>query len=174
MQHLKARIRRLRAISRILAFLISVAVFVPITLTLHKFLTTQNVYHDVTRPDGSTISRTAWAKDSKTWPTWMYFFVAGVSVLLNFIILFAYKFGVDHANRAAYIATTFTWIVMIGNLVVWSVAASLYRTEKDKDGKSNDLWGWTCSPAAEVIQREFADEVNFNQFCNVQVSSTMS
>ena len=58
---------------------------------------------------------------------------------------------------------------MAGNLIVWSVAASLYRTEKDKNGKSNDLWGWTCSPAATKIQKEFAGEVNFNNFCNIQV-----
>ncbi|KAF2252411.1 hypothetical protein BU26DRAFT_422632 [Trematosphaeria pertusa] len=165
---LKARIRRLRVISRVLAFLISIAVFIPITLTLHKFLTTQNTYHDVAGPDGSTTRRTAWAKDSKVWPTWMYFLIAGVSLLLNFVILFSYKFGIETANKAAMVATTFTWVVMLGNLVVWSVAASLYRTEKDKDGKSNDLWGWTCSAAARAIQKEFAKEVDFDRFCSVQ------
>lgn len=169
-QALKARIRRLRVISRVLAFLISIAVFIPITLTLHKFLTTQNTYHDVAGPDGSTTRRTAWAKDSKVWPTWMYFLIAGVSLLLNFVILFSYKFGIETANKAAMVATTFTWVVMLGNLVVWSVAASLYRTEKDKDGKSNDLWGWTCSAAARAIQKEFAKEVDFDRFCSVQVS----
>lgn len=114
-------------------------------------------------------SRTAWHKDSKAWPTWMYFFVAGVSVLLNFVILFAYKFGVEKANKAAIVATTFTWITLGGNLVVWSVAAGLYRSERDKGGVSNDLWGWTCSPAAKKIQQEFAKEIDFNQYCNVQV-----
>ncbi|KAJ4348460.1 uncharacterized protein N0V89_009834 [Didymosphaeria variabile] len=164
---LKARIRRLRVVSRVLAFLISIAVFVPISLTLHKFLTTQNVYRDVTK-DGITTHRTAWAKDSKVWPTWMYFLIAGISVLLNFAIIFAYKFGVEKANKVATVATAFTWVVMLGNLVVWCVAASLYRTEKDKNGKSNDLWGWTCSPAARAIQKEFAHEVDFDKFCTVQ------
>jgi hypothetical protein len=84
--------------------------------------------------------------------------------------MFAYKFGVEKANKAATVATTFTWVVMLGNLIVWCVAASLYRTEKDKDGKSNDLWGWTCSPLAREIQKEFAVEVDFDKFCNVQVS----
>ncbi|KAF2685741.1 hypothetical protein K458DRAFT_299789 [Lentithecium fluviatile CBS 122367] len=165
---LKARIRRLRFVSRTLAFSISVAVFVPITLTLHKFLTTQHTYRTITLPDGTTTTRTAWAKDSKVWPTWMYFAIAAISVLLNLAILFSYKFGVEKANKAAYVATTFTWIVMLGNLVVWCVAASLYRTEKDKDGKSNDLWGWTCSAAARAIQKEFAQEVDFDRFCSTQ------
>ncbi|KAF1973439.1 hypothetical protein BU23DRAFT_464360 [Bimuria novae-zelandiae CBS 107.79] len=165
---LKIRIRRLRAVSRILATLISIAVFIPITITLHKYLSTRNTFRTVELPDGSTHSRTAWARDSKTWPTWMYFLVAGVSVLLNFTIIFSYKFGVDKANKAATVATVFTWVTMLGNLVVWCVAATLYRTEKDKNGKSNDLWGWTCSPAAKLIQREFAHEVDFNTFCRVQ------
>jgi hypothetical protein len=164
----------LRLISRILAFAISVAVFIPISLTLHKFVKTQNVYRDVTKPDGTVESRTAWAKDTKSWPTWMYFLVAGIAVLLNLIIILAYLFsGVKRANKAATIATVFTWIVLIGNLVVWSIAASLYRTEKDKNGKSNDLWGWTCSPAAKAIQKEFAKEVDFNRFCNIQVSTLL-
>lgn len=101
----------------------------------------------------------------------MYFLVAAIALLLNLCIILAYLFsGVKGANRAAVVATTFTWIVMIGNLVVWAVAASLYRTEKDKDGKSNDLWGWTCSSAAQAIQKEFKNEVDFDKFCNVQVS----
>lgn len=115
------------------------------------------------------MNRTAWAKDSKVWPTYMYFGVATVSLVLNLIIIFSYKFGTKYANKAAVIATTFSWIVMAGNLIVWSVAASLYRTEKDKGGKSNDLWGWTCSPAAQKIQKEFAGEVDFDRFCNIQV-----
>ncbi|OAL46135.1 hypothetical protein IQ07DRAFT_518330 [Pyrenochaeta sp. DS3sAY3a] len=165
---LKARIRRLRVISRVLAFCISVAVLVPITMTLVKFLSTQNTYRPVTNARGETVNRTAWARNTKAWPTWMYFAVAAVSVLLNFVTVFSYKFGVDKANTASYVTTTFSWVIMIGNLVVWSVAASLYRSEKDKDGRSNDLWGWTCSAGARAIQKEFAGEVDFDKFCNVQ------
>ncbi|KAF2177852.1 hypothetical protein K469DRAFT_719324 [Zopfia rhizophila CBS 207.26] len=167
-RHLKARIRRLRLVSRVLALCISIATFIPITLTLHKFLTTQNVYHNVVKPDGTVVNRTAWAKDSKVWPTWMYFLVAAIAVLLNLIILLSYRCGIDSANKAAMVATAFSWIVKIGNLVVWSVAAGLYRREKDLNGKSNDLWGWTCSAAARAIQKEFSNEVDFNKFCNVQ------
>lgn len=103
----------------------------------------------------------------------MYFSVAAVSVLLNFLTVFAYKFGVDKANVASYVTTTFSWVIMIGNLVVWSVAAGMYRREKDKDGKSNDLWGWTCSAGARAIQKEFAKEVDFNAQCNTQVCLLM-
>ncbi|KAF1839568.1 hypothetical protein BDW02DRAFT_526 [Decorospora gaudefroyi] len=137
-------------------------------MTLVKFLRTQNTYRTVVLPDGTSESRTAWARDTRAWPTWMYFAVAAVSVLLNFATVFSYKFGVEKANTASYVTSGFSWVVMVGNLVVWSVAAGMYRGEKDKDGKSDDLWGWTCSAGARAIQQEFAKEVDFNRFCNVQ------
>jgi hypothetical protein len=140
-------------------------------MTLIKFTRTKNTYRPVTQPNGHTVTRTAWAKDTRAWPTWMYFSVAAISVLLNFLTIFSYRFGVDKANVASYVTSTFSWVVMLGNLIVWSVAAGMYRAEKDKGGKSNDLWGWTCSPAARAIQREFVGEVDFNRFCDVQSAS---
>ncbi|XPS68290.1 hypothetical protein M3J09_000582 [Ascochyta lentis] len=169
--HLKARIRRFRMLSRVLSFVISIGVLAPITMTLTKFLHTQNVYHNVSHSDGTTVSRTAWAKDSKVWPTYSYFGVAAISVILNFSTIFSYRFGISKANSFSYITSMFSWAVMLGNLVVWSVAAGVYRSEKDKHGKSNDLWGWTCSPGARAIQKEFAGEIDFNRFCNVQSAS---
>lgn len=140
-------------------------------MTLTKFLRTQNIYHDVTHANGTTTSRTAWAHDSKVWPTYSYFAVAAISTILNFATIFSYKFGVSRANHLSMITSIFSWAIMLGNLVVWCVAAAMYRIEKNKGGKSNDLWGWTCSPAAKAIQREFADEVDFNMYCNVQSAS---
>jgi hypothetical protein len=101
----------------------------------------------------------------------MYFAVAAISLILNLVILLSYCCcGVAQANKAALAATTFSWITLIGNLIVWSIAASLYRKEK----KTNDLWGWTCGPAARAIQKEFADQVQFNTYCNIQVSNASS
>jgi hypothetical protein len=170
-QVLKARIRRLRVISRVLAFFISIAVLIPVSMTLVKFQLTKNTWHTITLANGHTVTRTAWAKDTRAWPTWAYFSVAAVSTLLNFSTIFSYKYGVEKANTANYITQTFSWIVMLGNLIVWSVAAGMYRREMDKGGKSNDLWGWTCSAAARAIQKEFAHEVDFDRFCNVQSAS---
>jgi hypothetical protein len=59
---------------------------------------------------------------------------------------------------------------MLGNLVVWSMAAGMYRNESDKHGKSSDLWGWTCNAGAKAIQKEFVGEIGFDRFCDVQVS----
>jgi hypothetical protein len=140
-------------------------------MTLAKFLQTQSIYRTVTHPDGSTTHRTAWAHDSRTWPTYAYFGVALISTVLDFATIFSYKFGVGRANTASYIASVFSWADLLGNLSVWVAAAAVYRNEKDKHGKSNDLWGWTCSPAAQVIQKDFAKEVDFNMYCNVQSAS---
>lgn len=75
------------------------------------------------------------------------------------------------ANTAAYIASVFAWLDMLGNAGVWVAAAVMYRTEKNKHGRSDDLWGWTCSPAARAIQREFVEEIDFDKYCNVQSAS---
>ena len=77
--------------------------------------------------------------------------------------------GEQAANKTATISTVFSWLVILGNFVVWIVAVVIYRDEKDKGGVSNDLWGWTCSEGAKAIQHAF-DEVNFNSYCNIQVS----
>jgi hypothetical protein len=114
------------------------------------------------------VTRTAWAKDTRAWPTWAYFGVALTSTCLNFITIFSYKYGVAKANTANRVTTTFSLVVMLANLIVWSVAATLYRSERDKDGKSNDLWGWTCSAGARAIQKEFNQDVDFGRFCSVQ------
>ncbi|KAF2835886.1 hypothetical protein M501DRAFT_1019489 [Patellaria atrata CBS 101060] len=163
-QALKARIRRLRLISRIVGLLLAIATLVTQALTLHKFLTTRHTRKAVSRSDGSMIRRTPWHQDSKVWPTYMYFSVAAVTVILYLITLISYKKSVKAANKATYVTTTFTWVVMAGNLIVWIVAASLYRKEK----KVDDLWGWTCSDAARAIQGIFEDDVDFKTFCNVQ------
>lgn len=138
-------------------------------MTLTKYLSTKNTYRTFGNP---SVTRTAWARDSRVWPTWAYFGVAAASVVLNFTVVASYKFGVREANVASYVTSTFSWVVMLGNLVVWSVAAGMYRAEKDKGGRSDDLWGWTCSTAAKAIQREFVGEVDLGRYCNVQVCFT--
>ena len=168
-QRLKSLIRRLRVISRILAFLLSLGVLVPITLTLTKFLTTKDTYRTVTLADGTSHTRTAWAKNSRPWPTYMYFSVAAVSTVLHATTLLAYCCGVGKANTVNTVTSVFSWIVMLGNLGVWGAAVGVYRTQKDRHGISNDLWGWTCSEGASKIQADFEGVVDFDKYCSVQV-----
>jgi hypothetical protein len=137
-------------------------------MTLAKFLATKDTWRTITLSSGQTVTRTAWAKNTRAWPTWAYFAVAATSTLLNFITIFAYRYGVEKANKANYVTQTFSLVVMLGNLIVWSVAAGMYRHEMGKGGKNDDLWGWTCSAGARAIQKEFKADVDFGKFCNVQ------
>lgn len=70
-------------------------------------------------------------------------------------------------------STFFNVFIAVANLVVWIVAAGIYKYEKEvtENGKHNDLWGWTCSAAADAIQHAFVDEVPFDKFCTVQAAS---
>jgi len=170
-QALKRRIRMLRFISRVMATLLSIGVFVPMAMMMSKFLSTRDIYRLVAEPDGTTINRTAWALQSKNWPTYMYFAIATVSLILNLCIMLSYLRDIRSANRAATIATFFTALVTVGNVVVWFVAVVIYRYEKDTNGVSNDLWGWSCSKDAEALQEAFSDVVQFEQYCNVQSTS---
>jgi hypothetical protein len=143
-------------------------VFVPIAITFNTFHNTRNTYRTVPTATGS-VSRTAWAKDTKSWPTTMYFVIALVSMSLNLLIMVAYLRGVRVANRAATISTGFDWLVIGINLGVWLAAVAIYRLEKDKNGVHNDLWGWSCSDAAAKVQDSFDGVLNFGKLCNVQV-----
>jgi hypothetical protein len=101
----------------------------------------------------------------------MYFAAALASLALNGAIFASYACSVAAANRANVVAVTFDAAVLAANLVVWIVAAALYRAEKDRGGVPNDIWGWACSAGAKEIQKAFKDEVDFDSLCNVQTGS---
>lgn len=137
-QRLKQRIRVLKLISRVVALVMSVVTLVPLAMTLAKFLLTKDEYFTV---DGK--ERTAWAADSITWYTYMYFGVSLVSCLFNLAIVVAYWRGIKQANNVASIASWWSNTVLAGHVVIWVVGAALYRYGKNPvDGKFRDLWGW--------------------------------
>jgi hypothetical protein len=144
---------------------------VPIALTLHTFLATRSTVRAAPSPTGGTVDRTPWHASTRAWPTYMYFAAALASLLLNGAIFGFYACSVRAANRAHVAAVTFDAVVLVANLVVWVVAAALYRAEKDKGGVPNDIWGWACSAGAKEIQKAFRDQVDFDSLCDVQTSS---
>jgi hypothetical protein len=137
-QRLKQRIRVLRLVSRVIALVLSFATLVPQTMTLAKFLMTKNEFFVV---DGQ--ERTAWAKDSRAWYTYMYFGVSLTSFVFDLAIVVSYCRGIKKANKVAAIATWWITTVQVGHVVVWIVSAAIYRYGKiPVDGKFRDLWGW--------------------------------
>jgi hypothetical protein len=137
-QRLKQCIRILKLISRIIALILSLATLIPLTMTLAKFLMTKNEFFVI---DGQ--ERTAWAKDSLTWYTYMYFGVALTSFIFDLAIVGAYCRGVKKANKVAAVATWWGTTVQVGHVVVWLVGAAVYRYGKEPvDERFRDLWGW--------------------------------
>ena len=137
-QRLKQRIRILKLVSRIIALILSLATLVPLSMTLAKFLMTKNELFNVNGQE-----RTAWAKDSRAWYTYMYFGVALTSFVFDLAIVVAYCRGTKEANKVAAIATWWSTTVQVVHVVVWIVSAAVYRYGKvPVNGKFRDLWGW--------------------------------
>jgi len=137
-QRLKQRIRVLKLVSRIVALMLSLATLIPLATTLTKFFETKDELFVV---DGQ--ERTAWAKDSRAWYTYMYFGVALASFLFDLTIVVAYCRGVKKANAVAAVATWWSTTVQVGHVVVWIVSAAIYRYGKEPvGGRFLDLWGW--------------------------------
>lgn len=152
--------------------LISIAVLVPISMTLHKFLTTKDTFREAPTPTGGTINRNAWALQNKMWPTYIFFGTAVVSTAIHLGVLISYCCSVRASNAVDTFGTWVQSIELIGQLVLWAVVSAIYKYEKEKteNGKHNDLWGWTCSGPAQAIQKTFKDVVPFNDYCNIQTA----
>ncbi|KAI9799026.1 MAG: hypothetical protein M1825_004922 [Sarcosagium campestre] len=167
-EKLKRNIRLLRILSRFATAVLSAVIVGIMAATVSKYLSTKDILVEV---DGKP--RGPWANGTKMWPTIMLFVISGISLILNLFILVAYYFSFQAANRTAIVSSIFTFVVFVGHVVVWIVVTGLYKYAKDhKDnGKHLDLWGWACSTAADAIQDDFKDVVNFKKSCNIQGSS---
>ncbi|KAK3117185.1 hypothetical protein LTR53_001689 [Teratosphaeriaceae sp. CCFEE 6253] len=168
-QRLKKRIRLLRMVTRILSTIAAAATLAPLTMTLVKFFQTRNIQYTV-----GGKQRTAWAADTQTWYTFLYFGVALVSFLINSVVVLAYYRGVKAANAADNATGWWSNLLNATHVVVWIVSAIIYRVGKEPvNGKFRDLWGWTCSTAASELQ-VVVTSVNFDQYCTIQTSSWYS
>lgn len=103
----------------------------------------------------------------------MYFSIAATSFIMNLGTLIGYFWGTKAANYVSTVSSVFNYTVMAANLIVWIVVAGIYKYEKEvlTDGLHRDLWGWSCSPAADALQHAFVDEVPFDRYCAVQSGS---
>lgn len=100
----------------------------------------------------------------------MYASIAGISFIINAIIMLSYCRSIRAANRAATVSTWWTWIIFSTHVVIWAVSAGIYRYGKEPvDGKFRDLWGWTCSSMAKELQQALTS-VDFEKYCTVQSS----
>ena len=128
------------------------------SLTFHKYYSTRGIIIG---------GRNAWARDTKIWPTALLLGTSILTLLISLITVGLYCKGVSAANKANYTIGTVAIIAEVGtHMALWIGVSTAYRAGKDE----HDLWGWTCSPKAGVIQGQFIDVINFERYCNIQVS----
>jgi hypothetical protein len=133
--HLKHRIRVLKLVSRVVALALSLTTLIPLAMTVVKFLSTKDTYFTI-----NGMVRTAWAHDSITWYTYMYFTVSLISFVFDLGVVVTYWCGTEKANEAASIASWWTATLMASYLSLWIVSTALYRHSRvPLRGISRDL-----------------------------------
>jgi hypothetical protein len=125
-------------------------------LSLHKYLSTRHIIIG---------GRNAWAEGTKTWPTILLLCTSTVSLAINTAVVVAYIRSIRAANKTHDVVTAIGVVVFMTNMAMWIATAVLYRTGKD----GHDLWGWTCDPKANKIQKEFEHVIKFERYCKIQV-----
>ena len=165
-RRLKKWIRILKFASRSISAVLSALTLAPLVMTLVKFFQTKNTTFTV---NGAV--RTAWPKDPLIWYAFMYAAASLLSFLVNTITVLSYAKGIKSANRASEIAGYWSLFVLLIEGVLFGIATGIYRFGKEPvGGHFKDLWGWTCSPAADQIQGSIPD-VNFEKYCTGQTRS---
>lgn len=95
--------------------------------------------------------------------------VSGLGLFSNAVVIAAYLFSQQAANSASSVATFFSGLNMLAHLIIWAVAAGLFKQQNAQNGIENDLWSWSCSTTADARAETFK-EVNFEFLCTSNVS----
>jgi len=154
-QTMKKRLRTVRVVVRLLAFILSCFMLYSQVYMLNKYLTTRGIVRD---------GRNAWATTTTIWPTIVLLVSSAITVLLTGFTLISYAWGVKRANFAA-MKIYAPWVIfeIVAHLAVWIGTTVAYRVGKT----GSDLWGWSCSSKAGAIQQNFL-EVDFSFSCDIQ------
>ena len=83
-------------------------------------------------------------------------------------IIFAYfRGGHKKAEKAAVYYTVFAVAFFVFSVVMWSIGAAILN-ESRKNGKSQDMWGWSCKDGKRKTL--FEQDVDYALICRLQVS----
>ena len=98
------------------------------------------------------------------WPSYFCFAVAIISVVFGTIVLGAYYWGIEAANKWNDRHGWFTTGAIIGKLgLLAAVAGSMYSTSSPS---IRSVWGISCNTAPANVTQKL---VNFGSFCSMQV-----
>ncbi|EON69900.1 hypothetical protein W97_09164 [Coniosporium apollinis CBS 100218] len=104
--------------------------------------------------------RNVWPAKGKTWPTYMLLTASFITLAIEIFMLYSVWVRFSRAER--------NWrLVLVEHLVhfsTWLVVAFLYRYEK----RLKDIWGWSCSDIAKLLQKDLNGSVDFNKLCSLQ------
>ena len=159
-QTLKRYLRIGKTISNVITTLFSTVIFAIMVYTVVTFETTKDDFRG---------GRTAWPKQSKTWPMFMLLVCAGITLLLSIITLLSYCCAFSKAQRS-WKLTVVKYVIHIGT---WVAVSVLYRYERSTHGVPDDIWGWSCSAKAATLQTQFNGVVTFSTLCSVQVRKAL-
>lgn len=95
--------------------------------------------------------------------------VSGLGLISNAVVIIAYLRGQKAANDASSVASFFSALNMVAHLVIWAVAAGVFKQQNAVNGIENDLWSWSCSTTADARAATFI-EVNYGFLCTTNVS----
>jgi len=107
--------------------------------------------------------RGPWSKNTQMWPTWLLFSASAVTLAITMFSLCLLCCS-KKAQKSKRI-----WLTVIKysiHIFAWAAVAIFYKVGKTGD----DLWGWSCSEKAALIQPDFP-ELHFQTLCNIQSGS---
>ena len=158
------RMHVFRCIASAFAVLFSIAVVIPMSMTLIEYLRTRNATYSRAN-DGA---KSVWPANVNMAYTYVYLGVSVGSLLLNAIVLLMSCHSVRQA-KGAPLAATRSSIIMFAHALIWAAAVAGYRYGKrEVQHKWEDLWGWTCSGEADDVQ-PYVKDIDFRKYCNIQV-----
>ena len=147
-----------------MAFLLASYTVTSMSLTFALYRETADVIRTLFLP-GGPVTRGPWHKNSQTWPTLLLLITSGIFWTFSLIVMAMYLKGIKAANKAVAQTGNIAYGLYAVEIFVWIATAVAYR--KGKTG--SDLWGWSCTKQAELIQPFYRDKVNFVLFCRIQV-----
>lgn len=104
-----------------------------------------------------------WAAGTLLWPTILALAVALVTLVLSIIVLVAYRWGAEMANRWDNRRANFSKFVSVVQVVFSAAgAAGMYQTGSNP----KTLWGQTCGVQP---RQSLFPEINFKTYCLMQV-----
>ncbi|MCJ1474101.1 hypothetical protein MMC13_002759 [Lambiella insularis] len=158
----KRHVRALRFSSRLLSVILSSYMVASMACTLTKYYTTRN--KDVSGNGGHP-----WPSNTTLWPTFMVLAFAVVSMVMDLITLCSYCCGgAIAANRSGQVMGYIGYAVLVVHAIVWIVTTGLFKMASNA---GNDLYGFSCSAKADMLESQVESYLDFDSLCMVQTDT---